>query len=82
MYLQAQHAESMGVDAIACITPNYFKPQSVEDMVEYMRQVARAAPNTPFYLYDINFMTQVYRKHFRNHTQCNAHVGIPTQSSR
>lgn len=58
--LQARHCESVKADSIACITPSYFKPQTVEDLVEYMRLVAAEAPNTPFYLYDINFMTNVY----------------------
>jgi len=55
----AKHAEEVGVDAIACVCPTYHKPQTIEDYVEYMRQVASAAPNLPFYLYDIDFITGV-----------------------
>jgi N-acetylneuraminate lyase len=55
----ARHAEEVGVNAIACVCPTYHKPQSIDDYVEYMRQVAGAAPNLPFYLYDIDFITGV-----------------------
>ncbi|XP_067942501.1 N-acetylneuraminate lyase-like [Watersipora subatra] len=61
----AKHCASVGAEAIACISPNYFKPQKVEDLVAYMSLVAKEAPNTPFYLYDINFMTQVYLDNYR-----------------
>ena len=33
------------------------------ELVAFMKEVAAAAPNTPFYLYDINFMTGVYCKY-------------------
>lgn len=56
----ASHAEKIGVDAIACMAPNYNKPSNEEVLVQYMRRVAAAAPSTPFYYYDINFMTGVY----------------------
>ena len=35
------------------------------ELVAFMKEVAAAAPNTPFYLYDINFMTGVYCKYRR-----------------
>lgn len=35
-----------------------FSPAEV--LVEYMATVAAAAPTTPFYYYDINFMTGLY----------------------
>lgn len=55
----ARYAAEVGVDAIACVGPTYFKPERLEDYVEYMRQVASAAPNLPFYLYDIDFITGI-----------------------
>ncbi|KAK7111916.1 N-acetylneuraminate lyase-like [Littorina saxatilis] len=56
----AQHAEKIGANAIACMSPNYNKPKDEEALVKYMKKVAAEAPKTPFYLYDINFMTGVY----------------------
>lgn len=56
----AKHAEQIGATAIACITPPFFKPANEAALVEYMAKVASAAPNTPFYYYDINFMTGCY----------------------
>ncbi|CAH1795422.1 unnamed protein product [Owenia fusiformis] len=56
----ASHAESIGVDGIACIAPSFFRANNEESVVSYMKEVADAAPNTPFYLYDFNIMTNVY----------------------
>jgi len=48
----AKHAESLGVDAIACIPPIYFHlPEySIE---EYWNTISAAAPNTDFIIYNI-----------------------------
>lgn len=59
---QAEHAESIGADGIACVAPSYLIPLRMEDYVGYMAKVASAAPKTPFILYDINFLTGVNRK--------------------
>ncbi|XP_071107114.1 N-acetylneuraminate lyase-like [Haliotis cracherodii] len=56
----AQHCQQVGVTAIACLAPSYVKPDSVDALVDYMEQVAASAPDLPFYLYDINFMTGIY----------------------
>ncbi|VDH89037.1 N-acetylneuraminate lyase [Mytilus galloprovincialis] len=50
----------IGVDAIACFAPSFYKPDSLETLVEYISKVASAAPNTPFFYYCINFFTGVY----------------------
>jgi len=55
----AKHAQAVGADGIACVCPTYHKPQTLEDYVNYMQQVAAAAPELPFYLYDIDFVTGV-----------------------
>ncbi|XP_063447734.1 N-acetylneuraminate lyase-like isoform X2 [Mytilus trossulus] len=56
----ARHAENIGVEAIACFAPSFYKPDSLETLVEYISKVASAAPNTPFFYYCINFFTGVY----------------------
>lgn len=55
----AGRAESHIVAAIAMLSPSYFKPKSVEALVECCREVAFAAPYIPFYFYDIPSMTGV-----------------------
>ncbi|KAK2172737.1 hypothetical protein NP493_934g00027 [Ridgeia piscesae] len=55
----ATHAQTAGADAIACVGPTFFKPDSLETYVSYMKEVAAAAPELPFYLYDIDFITGI-----------------------
>ncbi|MEZ5943517.1 MAG: dihydrodipicolinate synthase family protein [Planctomycetaceae bacterium] len=55
----AAHAEQHGAKAIAMLAPSYFKPGSVSTLVDCCKFVASAAPNTPFYFYDIPSMTNV-----------------------
>ncbi|HZZ57509.1 MAG TPA: dihydrodipicolinate synthase family protein [Opitutaceae bacterium] len=55
----ARHAESIGADAIAALMPSFFRPAGVAQTVEYCRQIAAAAPRTPFYYYHIPEMTGV-----------------------
>lgn len=55
----ADQAEDLGAAAIAALTPMYFKPKNVAVLVETMAQIAAAAPETPFYFYDIPSMTGV-----------------------
>lgn len=53
----AEQAEDLGATAIAAIAPMYFKPKNVEVLVATMAQIAAAAPDTPFYYYDIPLLT-------------------------
>ncbi|MCX7046387.1 MAG: dihydrodipicolinate synthase family protein [Candidatus Sumerlaeota bacterium] len=55
----ARQAESLGALAIAAVAPSYFKPASLDALIESMRDIAAAAPETPFYFYDIPAMTGV-----------------------
>ncbi len=52
-------AESLGVAAVAALTPMYFKPKNVEVLVDTVAEIAAAAPETPFYFYDIPVLTGV-----------------------
>ncbi|XP_033753879.1 N-acetylneuraminate lyase-like isoform X2 [Pecten maximus] len=56
----ARHAEEVGVEAIAAFAPSFYKPKDEEALVDYMVELAGAAPNTPFYYYCINFVTGIY----------------------
>jgi len=55
----AAHAEQIGADAISSVAAFYFKPTSVRNLVKCMGQIASAAPNTPFYYYNIPALTGV-----------------------
>ncbi|TWT34293.1 dihydrodipicolinate synthase family protein [Blastopirellula retiformator] len=49
----AAHAQQIGADAVSAVSPVYFKPDTVESLVDSMAQIASAAPNLPFYYYHI-----------------------------
>lgn len=55
----AQHAQSARLDAIGAIAPVFFKPSTVDDLVDWCAAVASAAPDLPFYYYHIPAMTGV-----------------------
>ena len=55
----AAQAEKVGVTAIAAMAPCFFKPATVADLVDFCAEVASAAPQTPFYYYQIPSMTGV-----------------------
>lgn len=53
----ATQAEKLGAAAISALAPSYFKPRSTDLLVDSMSQIAKAAPATPFYYYDIPQLT-------------------------
>jgi len=55
----ATHAEKNQAKAVSMIAPSYFKPRTMADLVASCAMVAKAAPNTPFYYYDIPGMTGI-----------------------
>jgi N-acetylneuraminate lyase len=55
----AAHAQSIGADSIACISPFFFKPAGVATLVDWCAQVADAAPRLPFYYYHLPSMSGV-----------------------
>jgi N-acetylneuraminate lyase len=55
----ATHANSLGASAIAAVAPSYFKPKSLDVLIQWCAELASAAPDTPFYFYDIPVMTGV-----------------------
>ncbi len=55
----AQHAQGVGADAVAMMSPSFLKPASVADLIACCEPVAKAAPDLPFYLYDIPNLTNV-----------------------
>lgn len=45
------------VDAIATLSPFYFKPPTLQSLVYYCAEIAKSAPNLPFYYYHIPVLT-------------------------
>ncbi|QCX38613.1 N-acetylneuraminate lyase [Aureibaculum algae] len=45
------------VDAIATLSPFYFKPPTLESLVYYCAEIAKSAPDLPFYYYHIPVLT-------------------------
>lgn len=55
----AAEAATLGAGAIAALSPSYFKPPGVDVLVECCAEIACAAPEVPFYYYDIPALTGV-----------------------
>jgi N-acetylneuraminate lyase len=53
----ARHAQEIGAAAIATIGPIWFKPRSVDELVDHSATIAAAAPKLPFYYYHIPSLT-------------------------
>ncbi|MFB5945998.1 dihydrodipicolinate synthase family protein [Albibacterium profundi] len=55
----AAHAQDVGADAFSSVSAFYFKPASVTELVRSMAEIASAAPDIPFYYYNIPHLTGV-----------------------
>lgn len=55
----ASQAQALGAEAISALTPSFFKPQNVTALVDCCVRTAAAAPELPFYFYDIPGFTGV-----------------------
>jgi N-acetylneuraminate lyase len=55
----AEHAQRIGADAVSAMPPSYFKPGSVDALVDSLAEIARGAPELPFYYYHIPPLTGV-----------------------
>ena len=53
----ATQAQQLGAVAISALAPSYFKPSSVASLVDCMVEIAAAAPELPFYYYEIPLLT-------------------------
>ena len=57
MQYLAECAQDNNMDAISILPPYYFKPADVEQVVDFCKLVAQAAPDLPFYYYHIPGLT-------------------------
>jgi len=55
----AAQAQQLGALAISALAPSYFKPGSVAALVGCMAEIAAAAPELPFYYYEIPVLTGI-----------------------
>lgn len=55
----AAHANKVGVYAIASIAPSFFRPSTVNDLVEFFVPVCQVAQELPFYYYNMPSITGV-----------------------
>jgi len=56
----AQHAMQIGADSISACSPSFFKPATLDELIDFMVEVTGAAPNLPFYYYHIPSVTGVH----------------------
>jgi N-acetylneuraminate lyase len=55
----AKHAQAIGADAISATPPTYFKPDSMDNFIACLAEVAAGAPKLPFYYYHIPVLSGV-----------------------
>jgi N-acetylneuraminate lyase len=55
----ATEAQDIGAIAISAFAPSYFKPRNPDTLVDWCAAIAAAAPDIPFYFYDIPALTGV-----------------------
>lgn len=55
----ARYCQDIGVDSLLTLPELYFKPTTVEELVFYVSQVAKAAPKLPVLYYHIPVMSKV-----------------------
>ena len=53
-------SQRFGLDGYSILPPYYFKPGTIEDMIEISGQIAAVAPELPFYYYHIPGLTGCY----------------------
>ena len=58
----AAHARQTGAAAVAVMSPSYFKPATIQDLIDFCAPIAAEAEPLPFYFYDIPRMTGVRLK--------------------
>ncbi len=56
----ASQAQKLGAVAISSMAPSYFKPKSLDVLIDCAADIAAAAPEVPFYFYDIPVLTNVH----------------------
>lgn len=63
MYMMAEHAERLKVDAVMLMPDLFYKPMCEEDLMMYMKDMMMRMPTRPMYYYHIPMMTGVHSKY-------------------
>ncbi len=56
----ARHASTLGAGGFAAVAPCYFKPADIRALLDVMAAIAGAAPDLPFYYYEIPSLTGIH----------------------
>uniref|UniRef100_A0A915IPE8 N-acetylneuraminate lyase n=1 Tax=Romanomermis culicivorax TaxID=13658 RepID=A0A915IPE8_ROMCU len=59
---EVSHATTLNIDAIAVLPPTYFKPISLDDLLDYCHELCKLAPKVPFLYYHIPEVTGITGK--------------------
>lgn len=51
IYFQAEQADKLVVAAILTLPELYYRPKTVDELVDYVELISRVAPNTPILYY-------------------------------
>lgn len=62
LYLLAEHAEKLKVDAVMVLPDLFYKPKTEEDLFYYFKDIVAHMPTRPVFYYHIPIMTEVYCK--------------------
>lgn len=55
----AEHAQEQGADGFAMVPTFYFRPKTLQELIDQCEYIASAAPHIPFYFYNIPSLTGV-----------------------
>jgi N-acetylneuraminate lyase len=55
----AHRASALELAGVSALAPSYYKPDKMETLIEWCAAIAAAAPELPFYYYDIPMLTGV-----------------------
>lgn len=55
----AKHAASLNVDGVLCLPELYFKPKTIQKLVQYLKGISVYCPNIPLYYYHLPFFSDV-----------------------
>lgn len=55
----AKHAEKLKVDGVLCLPELYFKPKTIDSLVDYLKRISTYCPSLPLYYYHIPMFTNV-----------------------
>lgn len=56
----AKHAQEIGADGVGAMAPPFPKINRIEELVEYIKEIASGAPDLPFYYYHIPAFNGAY----------------------